>query len=64
MPCLLCVDETGIKPNPVCFESRLSAPLNMPTSETGTQAGGRQLKGAGQGPDPDTVAMLTSDDIW
>lgn len=26
MPCLLCVDETGIEPNPICFESRFSAP--------------------------------------
>lgn len=29
-PCLLCVDETGIRTNPICFESRLSACLNMP----------------------------------
>lgn len=32
MPCLFCVDETGIETNPICFESHLSAPLNMPTS--------------------------------
>lgn len=33
MPRLLSVDETGIETNPICSESRLSAPLNMPTSE-------------------------------
>lgn len=33
MPCLLCVDETRIEPNPICFESRLSARLNMPKWE-------------------------------
>lgn len=64
-PCLLCVDETGIEPNPICFESRLSAAPNKPTSALGEKRG---AKGCSKVQvrvwDPDTVGMLTSDDIW
>lgn len=58
LACLPCADETGIKLNPICFQSRFSVSLSTPTpawKEKGNSIKSevRSEKGAGWGGDAD-----------
>lgn len=58
MPCRLCVDETGIELNPICFQSRFSVSLSTPTpvwkaKGDSSKSEVRSEKGAGWGGDAD-----------